>query len=185
MPSPALTKYRYRRRLPHLQKADAVLFVTFCTLGRQPLSEESRELVFQHCLREAGVRQAPSPAKCPAPRIRLDAAVVMPDHVHLLLSPLRDENGWPVPLIDILQCLKGTTAHRINRLLHRTGPVWEEESFDHVLRSDESLKEKCEYVRQNPVKAGLVERPEDYRWLWINPELCGAGALARERPTAI
>ena len=70
-----------------------------------------------------------------------------------------------------MQCMKGATAHRLNKLLHRSGPVWEEESFDHVLRSDERLKEKVEYIRQNPVRRGLVERPEDYRWLWINPEL--------------
>jgi REP element-mobilizing transposase RayT len=95
----------------------------------------------------------------------------MPDHVHLLLTSLRDENGWPFPLVDILQCLKGATAYRINRLLHRSGPVWEEESFDHVLRSNESLSEKLEYIRQNPVKAGLVDRAEDYKWLWANPEL--------------
>src|SRR2546426_12306013 len=82
-------------------------------------------------------------------RVHLYAVVVMPDHVHLLFLPLRDEDGWQFPLVDILQCLKGTTAHRINRLLHTSGPVWEEESFDHVLRSDESLKEKCEYIRQN------------------------------------
>ena len=105
------------------------------------------------------------------PRIHLHAVVVMPDHVHLLLTPLRDGEGWPFPLVDILQCLKSTTAHRMNKLLGMSGPVWEEESFDHVLRSDESLKEKCEYIRQNPVEAGLVERPEDYRWLWVNPEL--------------
>jgi hypothetical protein len=66
--------------------------------------------------------------------------------------------------------LKSVTAHRINKLLNTSGPVWEEESFDHVLRSDESLLEKCEYIRQNPVQAGLVARPEDYRWLWVGPE---------------
>jgi len=82
----------------------------------------------------------------------------------------RDENGWPCPLVDILQCLKSTTAHRINKLLRASGPVWEEESFDHVLRSDEGLKNTCEYIRQNPVEAGLVRRPEDYRWLWVDPE---------------
>jgi hypothetical protein len=76
-----------------------------------------------------------------------------------------------IELIDLLQCLKSATAHRINKLLGRAGPLWEEESFDHVLRSDESLKEKCDYIRQNPVEAGLVQRPEDYRWLWMNPDL--------------
>ena len=159
MSSPPLTKFRYRRRLPHLQKDDAPLFVTFCTGARIPLPDRARALVFEHCLRED------------THRIYLYAAVIMPDHVHLLFHPLRDNQGWAFPLVDIMQCMKGATAHRINKLLHRSGPVWEEESFDHVLRSDESLKEKAEYIRQNPVRRGLVERPEDYRWLWINPEL--------------
>jgi len=170
-------KYRYRRRLPHLQKADADLFVTFCTGGRRILPEQARNLVLEHCLREGGIlpmagEGARPTQACPTlePRIHLHAVVVMADHVHLLLTPLRDANGWPFPLMDILQCFKGATAHRINKLLHTSGPVWEEESFDHVLRSDESLREKCEYIRQNPVMAGLVRRFGDYRWLWVNSE---------------
>jgi len=152
-----LAKYRYRRRLPHIQKVDADLFITFCTLGRVILPEQARALVLQHCLREGGilagsnVARAPSPASPWVPRIRLYAIVVMPDHVHMLLRPLRDGNGWPFPLVDILQCFKGATVHRINRMLGKSGPLWEEESFDHVLRSDEWLREKCEYIRQNPV----------------------------------
>jgi REP element-mobilizing transposase RayT len=168
-----LSKYRYRRRLPHLQKADASLFITFCTGGRRVLPEPARDLVIEHCLREGGILPLAGEGARPTrtmPRIDLHAAVVMPDHVHLVLSPLRDKNGWPFPLVDVLQCFKGATAHRINRLLRTSGPVWEEESFDHVLRSDESLKEKCEYIRQNPVRAGLVREPEDYRWLWVSPQ---------------
>lgn len=134
-----------------------------------PLPGAARDLVLGHCLREH------------ENRIRLYAAVVMPDHVHLLLSPKRDLDGWPFPLVDILQCMKSATAHRINKVFNLSGPVWEEESFDHVLRSDESLKEKCEYIRQNPVRRGLVRRAEEYPWLWVNPDLwsCGAG---RPRP---
>jgi hypothetical protein len=45
--------------------------------------------------------------------------------------------------------------------------MWQEESFDHVLRSEERLEETVEYIRQNPVRRGLVARPEDYRWLWV------------------
>lgn len=159
MPSPPPTKYRYRRRLPHLQRDDSPLFVTFCTGSRTPLPEDARDLVLAHCLREHGKR------------VHLYAVVVMPDHVHLLFLPLRDGDGWPFLLVDIMQCVKSVTAHRINKLLHTSGPVWEEESFDHVLRSDESLKEKAQYIRQNPVRRRLVKRPEDYRWLWINPEM--------------
>jgi REP element-mobilizing transposase RayT len=175
-----LAKYRYRRRLPHLQRADADFFITFCTL-RWKLPLRARDLVLEHCLREGGV--TPFASQVPSivagegaratfrARIHLHAVVIMPDHVHLLLQPLRGEDGWPIPLVDILQCMKSATAHRINKRLGRSGPVWEEESFDHVLRSDENLKEKAEYIRQNPVRRGLVERPEDYRWLWVDPEL--------------
>jgi REP element-mobilizing transposase RayT len=148
MSSVPLAKYRYRRRLPHLQKADCDLFITFCTGTLAPLPAAARDLILGHCLREHGAR------------IRLYAVVVMPYHVHLLLSPRRDSEGWPFPLVDILQCMKSATSHRINKLLHLSGPVW----------SDESLKEKCEYVRQNPARRGLVQRPEQYRWLWVDPE---------------
>jgi REP element-mobilizing transposase RayT len=180
MPANPLPKYRYQRRLPHLQRADADLFVTFCT-ARYQLPNSARDLVLAHLLREANVAtpdvahahvaRAPSPASCPNPRIHLHAAVIMPDHVHMLLQPLHDRDGWPYPLVDILQSLKSATAHRINKLLHHSGPVWQDESFDHVLRSDESLKQKCEHLQQNPVRRGLVNRPDDYPWLWLNPEL--------------
>jgi len=169
--SPLHLKYKYRRRLPHLQKEDAGLFVTFCS-ARVVLPEAARDLVLSHCLREAGLQPlAGEGARATRPRIHLHAVVVMPDHVHMLLSPLRNEDGWPYPLVDILQCMKSTTAHRINKLLQTSGPLWEEESFDHLPRSDESLKEKCEYIRQNPVRRGLVKSPEDYRWLWVSSEL--------------
>jgi len=169
--APPPTKYRYRRRLPHLQKEDAAVFVTFCTGGPLILPEPARDLVLEHCLRECGLRPlAGEGDRATPPRIQLYAAVVMPDHVHLLFLPLRDKEGWPFSVVDIMQCLKSATAYRINKFLHTSGPVWEEESFDPVLRSDESLKGKCEYIRQNPVKAGFVTKPEDYPWLWVNPE---------------
>jgi REP element-mobilizing transposase RayT len=169
--SEVLAKYRYRWRLPHLQKADADLFVTFCAGGPFILPSAARDLVFEHCLREGGLRPFAGEGVRATPRIQLHAVVIMPEHVHLLLQPSRDTNGWPHPLVDILQCMKSATAHRINQLLHRSGPVWEEETFDHVLRSDESLKQKAEYIRQNSVRRGLVRRPEDYRWLWVSPTL--------------
>ena len=135
------------------------MFVTFCSGSRAELPATARTLILDHCLREH------------TERIDLHAVVIMPDHVHLLFQPLRDEQGWAYPVVDILQCLKGATAHRINKLLGRSGPVWQEESFDHVLRNSESLTEKVEYIRQNPVRRRIVARPEDYRWLWVNPEL--------------
>ena len=165
---PALThNYDYRRRLPHYQKADRAIFVTFCRSGRDPFPANARDVILQHCIHDDGRR------------IKLHAAIVMPDHVHLLLTPLRDEQGWPYALSAILKLIKGVSARSVNKLLGSSGPVWQEESFDHVLRSNESFQAKTEYIRQNPVRGGLVKRPEDYPWLWVQQNPCGADTPVR------
>lgn len=151
--SALLAKYEYRRRLPHLQKAGAALFVTFCTIAHRVLPSQARDIVLEHWLREGGVREsagegaratqnAREKPRNITPRIRLHAVIVMRDHVHVLITPRLDHAGWPFPFVDILQCCKSATAHRINRLLGVAGPVWEEESFDHVLRSEESFRKR-------------------------------------------
>jgi len=147
-------KYTYRRRLPHYQKDERAVFVTFCC-SFDPLPEAVRDIVVWHCLHDQGMKAV------------IHAVVVMPDHVHLLLTPLRDLDGNLYSLVEILQGIKSASAHSLNRALGRSGPVWQEESFDHVLRSEESFEEKIEYIRQNPVRAGLVRKAEDYRWLWV------------------
>ena len=76
------------------------------------------------------------------------------------------ENQETRSLAEIMDALKGASAHMINRRLGRKGKVWQEESFDRVLRSSESLDEKIAYILNNPVRKGLVSRPEDYPWLW-------------------
>ena len=165
---PALThNYDYRRRLPHYQKADRAIFVTFCRLTRDPFPANARDVILQHCMHGDGKR------------IKLHAAVVMPDHVHLLLTPLRDEQGWPYALSAILKLIKGVSARSVNKLLGSSGPVWQEESFDLVLRSNESFQAKTEYIRQNPVRRGLEKRPEDYPWLWVEQNPCGADTPVR------
>ena len=67
--------------------------------------------------------------------------------------------------------------------MNTSGPVWQEESFDHVLRSQESLEQKLEYIQQNPVRRGLVEKPEDYRWLWIEQDPCASDSRVEASPT--
>jgi len=147
-------KYDYRRRLPHLQKDDHPLFVTFTTQYRWKLPAAACDVVLECCLKENGNK------------FSLHAAVVMPDHVHLIYSPLRREDGWSYSLPEIMKAIKGPAAWRINHLLNRKGPVWQEECFDHVLRSNESLVEKVDYVCRNPLRAGLVKSESEYRWLW-------------------
>jgi len=158
MPTAAtFRRYEYRRRLPHYQRDDRPLFVTFRSMI--PLSPEARTLALQHCLHDDGKT------------IRLHAAVIMPDHVHLLFTALRDREGWTFALPEILRAIKGCCARSINLLYGRSGPLWQDESFDHVLRGDESLQETIDYIRQNPVHKGLVSSPEQYRWLWTEENL--------------
>jgi REP element-mobilizing transposase RayT len=94
----------------------------------------------------------------------------MPDHLHLVLSPLCDSEGC-YSVAEIMQGIKSSSAHRINRLLNHKGQVWQHESFDHVLRRAEGVQAKIEYVIQNPVRAGLVQTVWEYRWLWVAPAM--------------
>ncbi|HUU47081.1 MAG TPA: transposase [Acidobacteriota bacterium] len=130
--------------------------MTFCTRNRWHLPESVRQRVLEHCLHDHGCK------------IHLHCAVVMPDHVHLVYHPLPDDRGSLYPLEEILGGLKGASAHSVNRMLKRKGAVWQEESYDHVLRSTESLHEAVLYVCHNPVRRGLCSQPEDYPWLWVD-----------------
>jgi REP element-mobilizing transposase RayT len=128
------------------------LFITFSTCQRWQLPPEARMPVLCHCLHDH------------LRKVFVCAAVVMPDHVHLILLPLRDSDGTTFSLAEILGGIKGASAHAVNRLLRRRGQVWQDESFDHVVRRGEALDELHDYVRLNPVRRGLVARAEDYPW---------------------
>jgi len=147
-------KYDYRRTLPHYQGDRQAIFATFATHHRWHLPPIARDIVVEACLHLDGT-------KC-----RLSGFVVMPDHVHLVFTPLEDDGG-PIALPDVLQKVKSESAHRINRSLGRQGRVWQDESFDHVLRRTEGIAAKLEYIRLNPVRAGLVDEPLQYKWMWF------------------
>jgi REP element-mobilizing transposase RayT len=91
----------------------------------------------------------------------------MPDHVHLIFTPIIDEQRQEIsPLAHIMNAIKGASAHNINKALHRSGKVWQAESFDHVIRSSESLDAKVQYLLENPVRKRLVNRWQQYPWMW-------------------
>ena len=83
-------------------------------------------------------------------RIRLEAAVVMPDHLHVVAELCDGSLGM------LMQSLKGYTARKINRLLDRKGNLWQPQYYDHAIRKDEVLEEVILYCLHNPVRAGLV-----------------------------
>ncbi|MGI8956418.1 MAG: REP-associated tyrosine transposase [Chthoniobacterales bacterium] len=98
--------------------------------------------------------------------------VVMPDHVHFFCTPEREAKSFS----DFVGAWKRWTSRRINALSRpgtaspattaprRSVALWQAEFFDHLIRSVESYDEKWEYVRNNPVRAGLVERADDWRF---------------------
>src|SRR5207249_1056164 len=85
-------------------------------------------------------------------------------------TPLTDlANRRIYPLHEILRRLKGYSARLINQRRGTRSPVWQEESFDRVLRSSESLDAKIAYVLANPVRAGLANLSAEYPWSWRKP----------------
>ena len=99
-------------------------------------------------------------------KYELLAYCIMPNHVHAVFTPLPvEENGDEYySLASIMQSLKGYTAREANRVLGRKGRFWQDESYDHVVRDRKELDRIVNYVLHNPVKAGLVELPEDWQW---------------------
>ena len=149
----------YRRRLPHLQRDGQRHFVTFCTFHRWILPDAARSIALQCCLHDNDIKYF------------LHVATIMPDHAHLIFTPVvNSEKSEIYSLAEIMGGIKGASAQLINRKLDRRGRVWQTESFDHVLRSSESLDAKIDYILDNPIRAGLASKWEDYHWGWRRAE---------------
>ena len=142
------------RKLPHIQRAGKPLFVTFVTQKRWILPESVRQIVLDHCLHDH------------LAQYEMHAAVIMPDHVHLLFTPLEDDDTNTFGLSQITNSIKGASAHAVNRALGRKGPVWQQEWFDRILRSDESVRNTADYICANPIRTGLAVDEDTYPWLW-------------------
>lgn len=91
--------------------------------------------------------------------------LVMPDHVHAMLS-FASERG-----------MRKTTSDWKRFTAREFGVEWQRDFFDHRLRKDESFVEKANYVRMNPVRAGLVGRPKDWPHVWTKNGALGESAL--------
>jgi putative transposase len=141
------------RNLPHWQLSGSTYFITF-RLKSGLLSPDERKIILDAIKHFHGLRYW------------VTAAAIMDDHVHIILRPLSPEPGAEFPLSKILQSIKGFTAREINKLRITKGHVWLDESYDRIIRDYGEYLEKWQYIRNNPVKAGLCEVPEDYPWLW-------------------
>jgi type I restriction enzyme R subunit len=102
-------------------------------------------------------------------RYDLIAWAVMPSHLHWVFCPraawveslgLAADKRTPRQRIE--QSINRYTAMVCNRLLGRTGGFWQRESYDHCVRDEDELERIVAYIHANPVRAGLVERAEDF-----------------------
>jgi putative DNA methylase len=169
------------RRLPHRDVIGHPVFVTFRLAGSLPRSRffsggeinGGRSFVaMDRLLDEArtGPRYllVPEVAEAVVAALKrgnavlrhyeLGSYVVMPNHVHVLATPRVNRARWLGPL-------KGFSAHEANRILRRSGSVfWQDESYDHLVKSEREFERIQRYIENNPVKAGLVTQAEEFRW---------------------
>jgi len=92
-------------------------------------------------------------------RYRLLAWVVMPNHLHVLIEQL---TGWT--LARVVQGWKRHTTREINRALAGSGQLWQREYWDRFIRDERHYRRVVEYIHDNPVKAGLVAKPQEWPW---------------------
>jgi hydroxymethylpyrimidine kinase/phosphomethylpyrimidine kinase len=150
--TPATTKHSHLRRLSKIFTEDPIYFVTTNTKGRNNILDNPR---VHKILREEW------DAALDRHGWAIGSYVIMPDHVHFFCKPTHEA----IKLSALMQHWKQWTSKRIKKDLKMDEAVWQSEFFDHVLRSHESYSEKWNYVEQNPVRAGLVERAEDWSYL--------------------
>jgi REP element-mobilizing transposase RayT len=152
-----------RRHLPHWIPENVPIFLTWRLAGSMPISDLAGPTWLSEPRVAVMIAQT---LHFGEPKFyHLQAWVIMPNHIHLLLHP-------KVPLPTITRWLKGRTARQANRILDRTGrPFWQDESFDHWIRTEEERKYLIEYIENNPVKAGLTQTPQQFPWSSAHPVL--------------
>jgi REP element-mobilizing transposase RayT len=148
-------EYRvYGHKPVHLELPGSVYFVTYDLIAGQVLSERAKDIVLQSIKFHAGRKYT------------LFACVVMDTHSHVIFQPLErpDHTFWS--LAQIAHSIKSYSANRIQRTLGAPGRIWKEQGYDRMVRDEKALLAEMEYIVGNPVRAGLVTRPQDYRWLY-------------------
>ena len=135
------------RRLETTYERWPIYFVTSCTAGRLALlANDQIHQTFLDFARQARDRGA-----------WVGRYILMPDHVHLFVT-VEDER---IRLSEWIRSLK-TSISKALRSREEPSPHWQKGFFDHIMRGSESYSQKWDHVRANPVRAGLVARPEDW-----------------------
>jgi putative transposase len=141
-----------RRHLPHWTLEDSTYFITSRVAG-QVLSTSEQILVKDHIKKGHRIYYS------------LCAVIVMPDHAHIILKPKHGTG-----LYRIMKGIKGVSANLVNKSRGTRGSIWQDESFDRIIRDYDELLEKLNYMMYNPVKKDLTNDPWNYHGWFLNEE---------------
>lgn len=92
-------------------------------------------------------------------RYRLHDFVIMPEHVHLLLTPAPD-----ITIERAIQLIKGAYSHELGGIIGRNSEIWQRGFTDHRIRNPQDFAHHRNYIHQNPVERGIVTHPSHYRY---------------------
>ena len=141
------------RHLPHWTLDDSTYFVTFCTMNGI-LSVDEVILTLNHV--KIGNDKY----------YNLFCAIVMPDHSHIIIKPFPEYS-----LDRIMKGIKGASARKINIQRNSKGSIWQDESFDRIIRDQKELEDKILYMFNNPIKKGLTDNTFHYHEWYLNYDL--------------
>jgi REP element-mobilizing transposase RayT len=97
---------------------------------------------------------------------------IMSNHVHVLLKPKLKSPGQFHKISEIVQSIKSFSALRIHQQNLENGRFWAYDYYDRTMRNSKHLHDTIRYIMENPVKAGLVDAPEKWKWSYLNPDWC-------------
>jgi REP element-mobilizing transposase RayT len=101
----------------------------------------------------------------------LYAFCIMPNHVHMVFRMhIGANNDKKYPVSDVLGRIKSYSAQKANKILGRTGTFWQQESYDHVVRNQKSLKNIIHYTLENPVKANLASSWREWSHTYVDEQ---------------
>ena len=162
---------KFKKSPAKLEILGATYFITFNTWERLELTLPARKIVLDSCL---FFHQQ---------RYQIYSVVIMPDHVHLLLKPFPKQTSSNASILlanfksdlsspeywsigSILHSIKSYSAKQIPTVMNHIGKVWQDGRYDRLIRDRKEFDNTWRYIRQNPVKAGLCNTPEEYQFYW-------------------
>lgn len=170
----------YRRNLPHIQPKDAIFFISYRLKFELPIDIKQKLQEKHRFLQENFTTSSKEKIAeiiveslqfLNNKMFKLFSFCIMPNHVHILIKPLKKKDDSFHSLSEIMKLHKGFTANKINNIIGKKGQFWHHENYDHFIRNEKEFNNIIWYILRNPVKAGLCKKYYDWKYNWVCDEL--------------